>query len=136
MVTAVTETGGSAEGEARAATLAATAPMLEAAETKAAQAERDLEEKRKPYEADPLFMYLWRRKYGTPEYRAKGLARYLDRKVARLIEFDGARRNYAVLIELPVRLREHADRLRSELSSSGELLGQGTEGVGFSPHVP
>ena len=92
--------------------------MLEAAEAKAAQAERDLQEKRQPYEADPIFMYLWRRGYGTPEYRATGLVRYLDRKVARLIEFDGARRNYAVLTELPVRLREHADRLRAELASS------------------
>jgi hypothetical protein len=51
------------------------------------------------------------------EYRAKGLVRYLDRKVARLIEFDGASRNYAVLVELPVRLREHAERLRAELAS-------------------
>ena len=91
--------------------------MLEAAEAKAAQAERDLQEKRQPYESDPLFMYLWRRKFGTPEYRATGLVRFLDRKVARLIEFDEARRNYAVLIELPARLREHADRLRAGLAS-------------------
>ena len=108
--------GAAAAGEAGGAPPAATAQMLEAAETKAAQAERDMQEKRQPYEADPLFMYLWRRKFGTPEYRAKGLVRYLDRKVARLIEFDGARRNYAVLIELPARLREHAERLRAELS--------------------
>lgn len=94
------------------------AQMLQAAENKAAQAETDMVQKRLPYEADPLFMYLWRRKLGTPEYRAKGLARYLDRKVARLIEFDGARRNYTVLIELPVRLREHAERLRAEISGS------------------
>lgn len=90
--------------------------MLEAAERKAAQAETDLEQKRKPYEADPLFMYLWKRGFGTPRYRAIPLVRYLDRKVARLVGFDDARRNYAVLIELPVRLREHADQLRTELA--------------------
>ena len=114
------DAGTSAVPGGEAGALITPARMLEAAEAKAAQAERDLEEKRQPYEADPLFMYLWRRKFGTPEYRSKGLVRSLDRKVARLIEFDGARRNYAVLVELPVRLREHADRLRAELSGSGQ----------------
>ncbi len=113
-----TETAAPAE-RAREPNPAATTQMLEAAEAKAAQAERDFQEKRQPYESDPIFMYLWRRKFGTPDYRARGLTRYLDRKVARLIEFDGARRNYAVLTELPVRLREHADRLRAELHAPG-----------------
>lgn len=92
--------------------------MLAAAERKAAQAERDLEAKRRPYEADPLFMYLWNRGFGTPRYQAIPLVRYFDRKVARHIGFDDARRNYAMLVELPVRLREHAERLRAELSRS------------------
>ncbi|MBA3518387.1 MAG: hypothetical protein H0T75_12260 [Rhizobiales bacterium] len=96
----------------------ASAEMLAAAERKAAQAECDLEEKRKPYEADPLFMYLWTRAFGTPRYRAVPLVRSIDRKVARHIGFDEARRNYAVLIELPVRLREHAERLRAELGAN------------------
>jgi len=96
----------------------ASAEMLAAAERKAAQAECDLEEKRKPYEADPLFMYLWSRGLGTSRYRAIPLVRYFDRKVARHIGFDDARRNYAVLIELPVRLREHAERLRAELGAN------------------
>ena len=91
--------------------------MLDAAERKAAQAEADLEQKRKPYEADPLFMYLWRRGFGTPRYRAAPFVRHFDRKVARLVGFDDARRNYAVLVELPVRLREHAEQLRAELGA-------------------
>jgi hypothetical protein len=119
MVTALppdeTASAPASEGGERPAV--ATAQMLEAAEAKAVQADKDLQEKRRPYEADPLFMYLWRRRFGTPEYRGKGLARYLDRRVATLIAFDGARRNYAVLIELPTRLQEHAERLRAELSS-------------------
>lgn len=90
--------------------------MLSAAEGKAAQAERNLEGKRKPYEADPLFMYLLDRGFGTPRYQAIPLVRYFDRKVARYIGFEDARRDYAVLVELPVRLREHAERLRAELS--------------------
>jgi len=36
------------------------------ADQKASLAEDDLATKRKPYEDDPLFMYLWRRKHGAP----------------------------------------------------------------------
>jgi hypothetical protein len=82
------------------------------AEEKAAQAEADREEKRRPYEADPLFMYLWRQRYGTREYKASNLVRFFDRKVAHLIGFEAARINYAMLMELPDRLREHADRMK------------------------
>src|SRR5215203_244122 len=78
------------------------------AEEKAANAEADRDEKRRPYESDPLFMYLWRRKFGTADYRAGFLARYFDRKVARLVGYDKARANYAMLNEIPIRLREHA----------------------------
>jgi hypothetical protein len=91
--------------------------MIAAAERKADQAEGDLSAKRVPYEADPLFMYLWERGFGTPNYRSARFARFLDRKVARLIGFEEARRNYSVLVDLPVRLREHADRLRSKARS-------------------
>src|SRR3954468_17364573 len=63
------------------------------AEEKAAQAEADRDEKRRPYEADPLFMYLWRRRYGTRDYQASNLVRFFDRKVAHLIDFETARIN-------------------------------------------
>lgn len=84
------------------------------AEEKAAQAEADREEKRRPYEADPLFMYLWRRRMGTRDYKAGSLVRYLDLKVAHLIGFENARVNYAMLMELPDRLRAHAERMKQE----------------------
>jgi hypothetical protein len=89
------------------------ASQVERAEAKAVQAEADREEKRRPYEADPLFMYLWRRRYGTRDYRASNFVRYFDRKVAHLIDFETARTNYAMLLELPERLREHAERLKA-----------------------
>src|ERR687889_294989 len=73
------------------------AGMAEQADKKARQAEADREEKRKPYEADPLFMYLWRRKFGTAAYRAGNFVRYIDRKVARLVRYDKARANYVML---------------------------------------
>ncbi|WP_048709586.1 hypothetical protein [Microvirga massiliensis] len=100
----------------------ARAMTIAEAEQKVKQAEADREEKRRPYEADPLFMYLWRRGYGTRSYRANRFARYFDRKVAHLIGFETARINYVMLMQLPIRLREHVDRLKEEASDQGLSL--------------
>jgi hypothetical protein len=91
------------------------AGMAEQAEKKATQAETDRDEKRQPYEADPLFMYLWNRRFGTSAYRVGHLTRFMDRLVARVVGYDKARANYALLNEIPVRLREHAERVKGEL---------------------
>lgn len=77
---------------------------------KTEQAEADREQKGKPYRDDPLFMYLWEAGYGTASYRANNLIRYLDGLVAGLIAFHKARPNFAMLNEIPLRLREHAER--------------------------
>ena len=81
------------------------------AQEKAAQSESEREQKGVSYRADPLFMYLWNRRFGQPEYRSGGLVRMLDAKVARLIGYADARANYARLNEIPERLREHATSL-------------------------
>lgn len=87
-----------------------------AATEKAAQAENDRLTKGQPYENDRLFMYLWKAGYGTSAYRAGSVARYFDAKVAVLAGFDAARPNYYMLNEIPLRLREHADRLKAEVA--------------------
>jgi hypothetical protein len=82
------------------------------AEKKAAQSESELTSKRKPYDEDRLFSYLWQRNFGTAQYTANNFVRYMDRMVADFIGFADARANYAMLKEIPVRLREHATRQR------------------------
>ena len=77
---------------------------------KTEQAETDRETKGKPYRDDPLFMYLWAAGYGTANYRANNLVRYLDGLVANLVGFNKTRPNFAMLNEIPLRLREHAER--------------------------
>jgi hypothetical protein len=77
---------------------------------KTEQAEADREEKGKPYRDDPLFMYLWEAGYGTASYRANNFIRYLDSLVANIVSFHKARPNFAMLNEIPLRLREHAER--------------------------
>lgn len=76
---------------------------------KARTAAADRESKRQPYEADKLFMYLWQRRFGFPEYAASALTRTLDQWVARLIGYEGAHRNYRMLLALADHLATHAE---------------------------
>jgi hypothetical protein len=91
---------------------------------KAAQAEGDRAAKGAPYEADPLFSYLWQRQYGSATYRAGLLARALDGWVARLIGYRDAARNYRLLLALPAHLRRHADALAAEAGKARADLEQ------------
>jgi chromosome segregation ATPase len=84
------------------------------AEKKATNSEAELGAKRKPYDDDSLFTYLWRRRFGTADYRAGNFVRMIDRMVADFIGFADVRPNYAALIEIPLRLREHASAKRVE----------------------
>ena len=92
------------------------------AEEKTRIAELDRSEKGQPYEQDPLFRYLWERGYGTADYRASRLTRRLDAWVARLCGYQDARPNYATLLEIPARLREHAATQRARAESELQRL--------------
>ncbi len=96
--------------------------VAEEAEQKVETATRDLAEKAKPYQADPLFMYLWKRGYGTTEYSAGLFSRFMDGRVAKLIKYEPARVNFWNLNEIPKRLQEHAERV-------GELADQEFESL-------
>jgi hypothetical protein len=78
----------------------------------------DREAKGAPYMDDPLFRYLWERRFRTPAYKAKGLTRSLDGWVAKVCGYDAAHLNYARLIELPDRLAEHAARMKLEAAEA------------------
>lgn len=84
--------------------------VADLADAKAKQAEADRLAKGAPYEADKLFMYLWTNGFGTSKYAAGPFVRFFDRKVAKVCGFVEARPDYAMLLEIPLRLREHADR--------------------------
>jgi hypothetical protein len=92
--------------------------IAEHAETKAAAAEGDRLVKTKPYDADPVFGYLWQKGYGTPAYRSSSLTRMLDGAVARASGYELLRRNYWLLHETPRRLAEHARRMRLKANES------------------
>jgi uncharacterized membrane protein YgcG len=87
--------------------------VADLAEEKAQAARNDRIEKGKPYEADPLFKYLWARGFGTSQYRAGAFTRLLDRWVARVCDYEPLRRDYWMLSELPARFDEHSTRMRA-----------------------
>jgi chromosome segregation ATPase len=96
--------------------------MLEKAQARAEQVAQEEQEKSAPYHSDPLFMYLWRRQFGAPAYQATGLIRFLDEWVGGLVKYTDARANYAMLTEIPVRLKAHADRLQDRVDEARRTL--------------
>ncbi|MDX1698473.1 MAG: hypothetical protein R3308_09310 [Thiohalobacterales bacterium] len=88
------------------------------AERKAGQAAADRAEKGRSFEENELFMYLWKRSYGTPEYQAGPLTRFLDAWVERLCNYNEYRVNYWTLLEIPVRLQSHAEGARTRAQSA------------------
>jgi chromosome segregation ATPase len=95
---------------------------LQHAQSKASRWEEELEIKGSSYRNDSLFMYLWNRGYGTTAYRGWGLTRWLDGKVAALIRYSEARINFSKLQEIPLRLREHAERIDEQAKEEHRSL--------------
>ncbi len=96
--------------------------IYEAADAKADRAEADRAAKGRPYDDDPLFKYLWSRGFGTSAYRSGFFVRFIDEKIARLVGYQGARANYAMLNEIPVRLRAHEERCRALVDAERQKL--------------
>lgn len=98
--------------------------IADQAEEKAVLAEKDRQEKGEPYENNKLFMYLWKRKYGTSDYVASALIRYLDSWVEDLSDYDKYRVNYWTLLEIPKRLKAHAETARISSDQALEALAE------------
>ncbi|MFV2093122.1 MAG: hypothetical protein ACC634_08555 [Hyphomicrobiales bacterium] len=107
---------------AQLARVEAAEKVAEAARAKLAAAQTARQSKGVPYDADPLFMYLWRRDYGLSTYDHKGLVRTLDQWVARLVGYDSARPNYYMLLEIPQRLGPHVEAMQAVAEAQMDKL--------------
>jgi hypothetical protein len=96
--------------------------MAGRAEQKRAVAEDDRAKKGAAYEADPLFRYLYRRRFATRDYRAFPLFALLDNWVASLIRYRDHRLNYERLLEIPERIGEHVARLKEDAEAARATL--------------
>lgn len=94
------------------------------ADQKLAVSIEEREEKGAPYLADPLFAYLWKRKFRTTEYEAGNFTRMLDGWVARLCKYDEAYLNFGRLNDIPEWLAEHAAKQHEKAAAALLVLEQ------------
>jgi len=92
------------------------------AEEKAEQAEIDRKQKGTDYEKNKLFMYLWKRGYGTSAYKANPLIRFLDGWVDGLCAYSKYRATYWTLLEIPNRMLSHAETAQHVAEEEAETL--------------
>lgn len=104
--------------------LEAAESITEHARAKLNTAREDMDEKGEPFRADPLFMYLWKRRYKTPDYKAGSLARFFDGWVATLCNYEKSYRNYERLVELPDWLDDHVDAMDAKETDARSDLEQ------------
>jgi chromosome segregation ATPase len=83
-------------------------------EQRVQEIQREAEEKLPAYRQSDLFGYLYRRRFGTSEYRGRGPTRRLDAWVASLIDYGRARRSYEFLLVMPRLMAEEVQRRRQE----------------------
>ncbi len=139
------------ELEGRAAQMLQADPEFKALATRAADTERKLArdeeraqeiareaaDKLPAYERSRLFHYLLRRGYGTPEYRAYGLTRRLDRWVAEMVDFARAKPGYDFLRVTPPLVAAEVTRRREEFAPVMQQLhdkqAHAAEQVGLPP---
>ncbi len=79
---------------------------LERAEANLAEIDQDAVRKLPAYEASALFHYLYKRNYGTGQYKHRGLTRRADRWLARFVDFQHAKKGYEFLLRTPNQMRE------------------------------
>ncbi|MFK7915151.1 MAG: hypothetical protein AB8B93_14650 [Pseudomonadales bacterium] len=110
--------------------------IAQQAEEKTQLAVEDRLSKGAPYDADPLFRYLWKRKYGVSGYEAGGLVRMLDDWVAGICGYAEARSNYYMLQEIPKRLKEHATAVRYQAEGEIQRLDEWESAAAEQAQVP
>ncbi len=87
------------------------------AERTAQKAQSSIDEYRQkmhPFEEDALFWYLYQRRFGTSEYRGRGVIKLLDGRVAALCDYERYRPIYWTLSQIPNRLQVHAEQKQAE----------------------
>ncbi|PHR57002.1 MAG: hypothetical protein COA43_12860 [Robiginitomaculum sp.] len=86
----------------------------ERAIAKQSLAQDDVAEKGAPYLADPYFLYLQKRGYGTRQAKGWFLTKMLDGWIARRGKYLEAALNYKRLLEIPKRLASHVKALEDK----------------------
>lgn len=95
---------------------------LQRNEQRVEESQREAAEKLPAYENSRLFKYLADRDFGTSRYKKRGLTRRLDRWVARLVDFQKAKKGYDFLKVTPELMAAEVERRRSEFNGLMESI--------------
>jgi chromosome segregation ATPase len=86
---------------------------LEHNEARVAEIESEAREKLPSFDNSRLFRYLHDTGYGTADYAGTGMTARIDRWVAKLIDYQRARRSYDFLRITPTLMRQEVERRRT-----------------------
>jgi hypothetical protein len=84
--------------------------------------QKEAKEKLPPYERSRLFQYLWRRKFGTPEYGSRGFVARCDRRLANYIRYSESVASYKFLQATPEIVRLEVERRQAEVTGLRERV--------------
>ena len=91
-------------------------------ELRVAEMRDEVAEKLPAYEKSRLFQYLYRRGYGTAEYRGKGWTQQLDRWVAKIVKYNKNRQSYNFLKVTPELMANEVERRREDFNKLMQRL--------------
>ncbi len=91
-------------------------------EARVSDSRKEASDKLPAYKNSRMFQYLLERGYGTAAYKKRGLTRRLDRWVARLVDFNRAKKSYNFLRVTPELMAAEVKRRRSEFDGLMEQV--------------
>lgn len=89
-----------------------------------------------PYERSRLFQYLWRRGFGTPQYRGRGFTARMDRRLAAFVRYADAVGSYRFLTTTPRLVRLEVERRTAEVAALRQRLEAKEDAVEAGLGVP
>ena len=91
-------------------------------ELRIAEMREEVAEKLPAYEKSRMFQYLYRRGYGTADYKSRGLTKRLDRWVAKLVNYNKNRQSYNFLRVTPELMAAEVERRRDDFTQLMEQI--------------
>ncbi|MEM9410328.1 MAG: hypothetical protein AAGA30_04395 [Planctomycetota bacterium] len=91
-------------------------------EERMAQVHNEAAQKLPSYDSSRLFRYLYDRKFGTPDYRATGMTRTIDRWLAKFIGFRKAKRSYDFMKTTPTLMAAELKRRQDQFNELMDLI--------------
>lgn len=82
----------------------------------------EAKQKLPPYEQSRLFQYLWRRRFGTPDYTATGFARRMDTRLAGFVGYARAAASYRFLQVTPKLVADQVAKRTAEVAAMHQAL--------------